>query len=91
MSIVLTDREKKDVEFIRNVEAWPRWPELPVVGSRDRQKSGMIFAGDLCNVYHINIFDLGDRPGKTYKEKLDGVKYDRYASTEELVRYWTVD
>jgi len=84
-----------DVAMMKNPDAWPCWPVLPVklYSKPDNfPKCGFLFADGKPAIYMTNLYALDDRPGTTYKEKLEGVERVEFSSFEEMVATgWEVD
>lgn len=82
----------KDLEFINNPMEWPMWPALPLKAfSPDGFKCAILMAGALKVYLGANLFDLNERPGNTWGEKLKGFETKKYESAEALLAEWRID
>lgn len=83
-----TKRATRDLQFIKSIDRWPRWPWLPVKTSSFQL--GVLHADHVEDgkprVYHATLFTLdGYFPGPE-------MKFTEYETIEDLLNAgWMVD
>jgi hypothetical protein len=89
------EAQMSELSFIRNPAEWPRWPALPVVlreRTPDGLLCGLVIAGQgPVVIVRANLFEIAERPGETWQEKLKGFDRWTYDSFEELIQKWRID
>lgn len=91
MALLLSDDQREDLKHIRDVDQWPLWPALPLMGRDNKSRCGLLMNHGIPRVYHINFYAVGQRDGGTWEEKLLGVPYQDFDTFESLVHHWRVD